>query len=82
MGIVGALVITRWAYGLLKDTSPTLLDRNIEEEHTQMIQQKIESFYDNRVSDIHVWRVGLIDYAAIISLVTHYPQPNEYPEFV
>ncbi|MGB3225664.1 MAG: CDF family Co(II)/Ni(II) efflux transporter DmeF [Desulforhopalus sp.] len=78
MGIVGALVITRWSYGLLKDTSAILLDRNIEEEHTQLIQQKIESVSDNRVSDIHVWKVGPIDYAAIISLVTHYPQPNEY----
>ena len=78
MGIVGALVITRWSYGLLKDTSAILLDRNIEEEHTQMIQQKIESVSDNRVSDIHIWKVGPIDYAAIISLVTHYPQPNEY----
>ena len=78
MGIVGSLVIIRWSYGLLKDTSAILLDRNIEEGHTRMIQQKIESVDDNKISDIHVWKVGPIDYAAIISLVTHYPQPNEY----
>jgi cation diffusion facilitator family transporter len=78
MGIVGALVITRWSYGLLKDTSAILLDRNIARDHIQLIQQKIESDSDNRVSDIHIWKVGPIDYAAIISLVTHYPQPTEY----
>ncbi len=78
MGIVGALVITRWSYGLLKDTSAILLDRNIAEDRIQLIQQKIESESDNRVSDIHIWKVGPIDYAAIISLVTHNPQPTEH----
>ena len=78
MGIVGAIVITRWSYGLLKDTSAILLDRNIEQERIQLIQQKIESDSDNRVSDLHIWKVGPIDYAAVISLVTHYPQPAEY----
>lgn len=78
MGIVGALVITRWSYGLLKDTSTILLDRNVEREHIERIRQKIESDSDNRVSDIHVWKVGPIDYAAVISLVTHFPQPTEH----
>jgi cation diffusion facilitator family transporter len=79
MGIVGALVITRWSYGLLMDTSGILLDKNIEANHTRDIQSKIESDADNRVSDIHVWKVGPADYAAIISVVTHYPKsPAHY----
>jgi cation diffusion facilitator family transporter len=78
MGIVGALVITRWAYGLLKDTSAILLDRNTEKEHVGLIRQRIESDSDNIVSDIHIWRVGPVDYAAIISLVTHYPKSTEH----
>lgn len=78
MGIVGALVITRWAYGLLKDTSTILLDRNTEREHVELIRQRIESDSDNRVSDIHIWRVGPVDYAAIISVVTHYPKSTEH----
>ncbi len=78
MGIVGALVITRWSYSLLKDTSAILLDRSISQEHIQLIRQKIESDSDNRVSDIHVWKVGPIDYAAVISLVTRHPQPTEH----
>ncbi len=79
MGVVGALVISRWSYGLLMDTSGILLDKNIAANHTRNIQSKIESDADNRVSDIHVWKVGPADYAAIISIVTHYPKsPAHY----
>jgi cation diffusion facilitator family transporter len=78
MGIVGAIIITRWSYGLLKQTSPILLDASIEEEYKRAIKQSIESDADNRVSDIHIWRVGANHYAAIIALVTHYPKTTEY----
>ncbi|MGV1100216.1 CDF family Co(II)/Ni(II) efflux transporter DmeF [Thiovibrio sp. JS02] len=78
MGIVGAAVITRWAYGLLKETSPILLDGSIGGETLAAIREKIETSLDNRVADIHVWRLGPADYAAIIAIVTHYPQPMEF----
>ena len=78
MGIVGALIITRWSYGLLVDTSGILLDKNIDTDRAHVIQSKIESEADNRVSDIHVWKVGPKDYAAIVSLVTHYPKPPSH----
>lgn len=75
IGIVGALIIFRWSYGLLVETSTILLDRNIEKDMENEIRKKIESEYDNRISDIHIWKVGPIDYAAIVSLVTREPQP-------
>ena len=78
MGIIGALVITSWSYGLLKDTSAILLDKNIDDENIRLIQQQLENDLDNRISDIHIWKVGPVDYAAIISIVTHYPQPTEH----
>ncbi|MBU0482758.1 MAG: CDF family Co(II)/Ni(II) efflux transporter DmeF [Proteobacteria bacterium] len=78
IGMVGALVITRWSYGLLRDTSAILLDRNIGRESIQEIRERIEADGDNRVSDIHVWKIGPADYAAIISLVTHSPQSMEH----
>jgi len=73
MGIVGAIIITRWSYALLKQTSPILLDASIEEEYQQNIKETIEKDSDNRITDIHVWKVGANHYAAIIALVTHYP---------
>ena len=78
MGIVGAMIITHWSYGLLKQTSPILLDASIEEGFHQAIQQAIENDSDNRISDIHIWKVGPNNYAAIIVLVTHYPQSIEH----
>ena len=79
MGIVGALVIMRWSYGLLMETSGVILDKNIDAQSTQTIQDALEANADNRVTDIHVWKVGPADYAAIISVVTHFPQsPDHY----
>ncbi len=78
MGIVGAIIITRWSYGLLKQTGPILLDASIEEDYQLKIKDTIEKDSDNRVSDIHIWKVGANHYAAIISLVTHFPNSTEH----
>ncbi|MGD2119163.1 MAG: CDF family Co(II)/Ni(II) efflux transporter DmeF [Chromatiales bacterium] len=78
MGVVGALIITRWSYGLIRQTGPILLDGSIDEPHHAAIRQRIESDADNRIADLHIWRVGESDYAAIISLVTHFPRPVEH----
>jgi cation diffusion facilitator family transporter len=78
MGIVGALVITRWSWGLLRDTSAILLDSDVSPATVEAVQAAIEADADNRVADLHVWRVGPHHLAAIISVVTHYPQPPEH----
>ena len=78
MGIVGAVIITRWSLGLLKQTSPILLDASIEADYQKAIQQAIEQDADNRVSDMHVWKVGANHYAAIIAVVTHDPRPAQH----
>ena len=78
IGIVGSILIARWSYGLLNDTSSILLDRNIDSELTHDIKKLIESDADNRVSDIHVWKVGPLDYSATISIVTHFPKNPDY----
>jgi cation diffusion facilitator family transporter len=78
MGIVGALVITRWSLGLLRQTGPILLDSGITPDVLTAIRTAIEANRDNRVSDIHVWPVGPADYAAIIAIVTHAPQPPDH----
>tara|TARA_R110001606_G_scaffold395664_1_gene568375 strand:+ start:60234 stop:61205 length:972 start_codon:yes stop_codon:yes gene_type:complete len=78
MGIVGAIIITRWSYGLIKETSPLLLDASISEDYKGLITEAIENDADNQISDIHVWKIGANDYAAIISIVTHTPKIPEY----
>ena len=78
MGIVGAIIITRWSFGLMAQTGPVLLDASIENDKKDRIRAAIEQDSDNRVSDLHVWNVGGNHYAAIISLVTHFPKPTEH----
>ncbi|MFH1006343.1 MAG: CDF family Co(II)/Ni(II) efflux transporter DmeF [Candidatus Latescibacterota bacterium] len=78
IGIVGAAVITRWAYGLMRETSSILLDASIEKSDESVLRSLIESDSDNRIADFHLWKVGPDDYAAIISLVTHFPKSAEH----
>ena len=83
MGIVGAVIISRWSYGLLVDTSKVLLDRDVNQEAVEEIRSIIETDSDNRVSDLHVWRVGSHHLSAIVSIVTHFPKsPDHYKKLL
>ena len=78
MGIVGALIISRWSYGLLRDTSKVLLDGDALSGIKTAIKNTIEADSDNRVTDLHLWRVSSFHIATIISIVTHYPRLPEH----
>lgn len=78
MGIIGALIIMQWSYSLVRETSPVLLDESIALKHKLAIKEKIENDADNRISDLHIWRVGPGHFAIIISLVSHDPKAPEY----
>ena len=77
VGIVGALVVANWAYGLMRDTGLVLLDGSAGGEVRSGIRKILETDTD-RISDLHVWRVGPGRHAAIISLVTHTPHDPMY----
>ena len=69
MGIVGSLVITRWAVGLLRETSGILLDGSADEELRTRVRSAVES-EGGRITDLHVWAVAPGHFAAILSVVT------------
>ncbi len=71
MGIVGAAIILRWAWGLVRETGPILLDASAADTLRKTVRERIEADADNRISDLHVWKVGPEDYAVILSVVTH-----------
>lgn len=75
MGVVGGLVIARWSWGLLKDTSAVLLDGEVPEERRRRIRAAIEGDGEDRVADLHLWRVGPEHLAVIVSVVTGHPRP-------
>lgn len=68
----------RWSHGLLRDTSRILLDSDVDPEIVAAICAAIEADSDNRVADLHVWRVGSSHLAAAVSVVTHYPKSPEH----
>lgn len=78
MGAIGAMVISKWSYNLLRETSGLLLDGAIDKQTKLDIIHQIEQDADNRVVDLHVWYLSEDHLAATISLVTHYPQEPEY----
>jgi len=77
MGIVGAVVISVWAYGLLRDTSRVLLDREMDSAIAEEIRGSLEADGDSRISDLHIWRVGRDRFACIVSLVAGHPKASE-----
>lgn len=70
MGIVGAVLIIRWSFSLLKDTGGILLEREMDDQIIDEIKSEIESDGDSKISDLHVWKVAQNKYACIVSLVT------------
>lgn len=78
MGIVGGVVIARWSWGLLKGAGAVLLDTVPDAATAKAIRHHLEQGGD-RITDLHVWRVGPGHMAAIISLVSDRPQePHHY----
>jgi cation diffusion facilitator family transporter len=78
MGIVGAVVITKWSVGLLRSTSAVLLDATPQESVAAAVRAAIEGDGDNRVADLHLWRLGPGHLAAVITVVTHHPRAPEH----
>jgi cation diffusion facilitator family transporter len=67
MGIVGAVVIARWAWTLMRDTSSVLLDRT-DEHVAAEIRELLQHNPALQIIDLHVWRVGPSARAAIVSV--------------
>jgi cation diffusion facilitator family transporter len=67
MGIVGAIVIAKWAYGLMRDSAAVLLDTTDEPVAAEI--RELLATDDVRISDLHVWQVGPDARAAIVSVV-------------
>ena len=79
MGIVGAVLVARWSVGLLRETSAVLLDRSAAEPVRDEIRASLEAVDGNRVTDLHVWCIGLNLYAVVVGVVTPVPrEPQHY----
>ncbi|CAM5470585.1 CDF family Co(II)/Ni(II) efflux transporter DmeF [Mesorhizobium sp. UC22_110] len=75
MGVVGAIVIARWSWGLIHDAGSVLLDYVPEDEDLpDEIRALIETDGDS-INDLHVWQVGPGHHAAIVCVASESPKP-------
>jgi cation diffusion facilitator family transporter len=78
MGIVGSVIVSVWAYGLVRDSSGVLLDRTPESSDLPgEIRRAVESDDDSRITYLHVWQIAAGKYAAIVSIVGSHPKSVE-----
>lgn len=78
MGIVGSVVIARWAWRLIGDTGRVLLDMNSQPEMAEKIRRILGALEGTRVTDLHLWRLGPGHLGAIVSLVAAQPRSPDY----
>jgi cation diffusion facilitator family transporter len=67
VGILGAIVVTRWAIGLLKQTSSVLLDKSDTSETVARLRELIESDTTS-IEDLHIWQISENEQSLILSL--------------
>jgi Co/Zn/Cd efflux system component len=77
VGLVGAVVIAAWAYSLIRDTGAILLDMNLDRAMAERMRAMIESGGD-RLTDLHLWRLGPGHLGAILSIATRQRRGPEY----
>jgi cation diffusion facilitator family transporter len=77
MGIVGAALVSRWSYGLIRDSARVLLDRQADEKTIAAIRESLQRDSGDRVTDLHCWSIGPGIYAADIAIVSDTPKPTD-----
>jgi len=83
MGIVGALVIARWSYGLINESSEVLLDKSVGCSSLDKIASEIKSKNNGVISDVHIWKIATAHQAAILSISSNDPlEPYEYKQIL
>ena len=79
VGLFGSAVVAVWAWSLLRSTSRSLLDAEMDAPVVAEIRQALrDSPVAVEVHDLHVWRVGKGKYACIVGLTTASAATPEY----
>jgi len=83
MGIVGAVVISRWSYGLIKESSQALLDKSANTSTLTKAIDAVSTESGTVIRDIHIWKIAPAHQAVILSIAAEKPlEPNHYKQLV
>lgn len=70
LGIIGALLVAKWSWGLIQETGKTLLDAEMGHPVVQEIKDVIAQLPQVEIIDLHVWKVGKGKFSCILGLET------------
>tara|TARA_R110000803_G_scaffold24824_2_gene59591 strand:- start:26834 stop:27739 length:906 start_codon:yes stop_codon:yes gene_type:complete len=70
IGIVGAVVIFHWSFGLIKESSTVLLDKSVDSSILDKISLAMKE-KNTIIKDIHIWKIANSHQAAILSVSSH-----------
>jgi len=79
MGIIGGILVTVWAVGLLRASGRALLDAEMDAPVVAEIRDVIAASPEHAdIRDLHVWRVGRNQFACVLALTTSANVDAEY----
>lgn len=78
MGLLGAALVARWSYGLIRDTAQVLLDQQLDDHQLGALRAAVEGASSDRITDLHLWSIGHGIFAAEMAVVSDTPQPPDY----
>lgn len=73
MGVLGAIMITRWSWSLVRASGRVLLDATPTAATANAVRKAIEGDGDARITDLHIWRIAPGQLAAILSVAARKP---------
>ena len=80
MALIGVGVILSWSFGLVRTARTVLLDMVPDRDFARTIRDRLEIDGD-RLSDLHLWRLGPGHAGLIVSVVSDRPQaPSAYKQ--
>ncbi|MCA2981063.1 MAG: cation transporter [Myxococcaceae bacterium] len=77
VAIVAAVVILRWAWGLISDCARQLIDLGPSTILRDKVRQTLEGLGDTRVRDLHLWHVGPTQLVCVASVTSSGGVPLE-----
>jgi len=73
VALLGAALISQWAYGVLKSSSGALVDATEDPKLALRVKQLIEADGDAKLCDLHIWQIGGTAWSAVVSVVADHP---------
>ncbi len=71
IALVASIVILRWAWGLLRQTTGVLLDREGPDEIRRTARKLLQKNGDTDIVDLHIWSVGQGSWTLVAAVVAH-----------